>query len=94
MSHSRLPRSIASLMIAVLGCGGGDSPTGPSSNLTVGAQTEVTQADADGYTVQVGSGSPSPLAVNGSITISAVQAGPQTVGRRSDPGKAGGLCRQ
>jgi Tol biopolymer transport system component len=58
------------------GCGDGDSsPTAPDTNLTVTAQSEGVQVDADGYTVTVGSSSPTALGVNNSVTITGVHAG-------------------
>jgi len=58
----------------VVGCGG-DSPSAPATHLTVTAQTEGTQVDADGYSVQVGASSPATLGVNGSVTVSGVATG-------------------
>ena len=76
---TRLTQLIALPLLVVLGCGGGDSPSAPETTLTVIAQTEGTQADADGYSVQVGTGTSNALGSNGSITIHGVQSGAQTV---------------
>jgi Tol biopolymer transport system component len=82
MAWSRLAQStrlIALPLLVVLGCGGGDSPSGPETTLTVIAQTEGIQADADGYGVKVGTGTSNALASNGSVTIHGLQTGAQTV---------------
>jgi Tol biopolymer transport system component len=64
--------------LLVVGCGG-DSPSGPATNLTVTAQSEGTQVDADGYSVQVGTSSPASLGANGSLTVSGVATGAVSV---------------
>jgi hypothetical protein len=64
--------------LLVVGCGG-DSPSGPATHLTVTAQTEGTQVDADGYSVQVGASSPTALGANGSLTVSGVATGAVSV---------------
>jgi len=64
--------------VLVVGCGG-DSPSGPDTHLTVTAQTEGTQVDADGYGVQVGTSAPTALGVNGSVSVSGVATGAVSV---------------
>jgi TolB protein len=81
MSTSYLSRLAPLLVVPALltgGCGGGDS-TGPDTELTIIAQTEGSQPDANGYSVQVGSGSPTALGANNSITVTGVPTGPQSV---------------
>jgi len=81
MRMTRLGRltSCFTFSIVVVACGGGDSMSGPDTHITVTAQTEGTQVDADGYSVQVGASSPSALAANGSITVSGVATGAVSV---------------
>jgi len=70
--------SLFSLLL-VIGCGGGGDSVGPSASLTVFAQTQGGVVDADGYTVQVGSGPSAALVANGSSIIIGVQTGAQIV---------------
>ena len=81
MCVSRFGRltSCLTLSIMAVGCGGGDSPSGPDTHLTVTAQTEGTQIDADGYSVQVGTSSPTALGANSSVTVSGVATGAVSV---------------
>ena len=73
----RLTSCIA-LSLLVVGCGG-DSPSGPDTHLTVTAQTEGTQIDADGYSVQVGAGTPTTLRANDAVTVSGLATGAVSV---------------
>jgi Tol biopolymer transport system component len=77
VSHSS--HLIALSLLVLLGCGGGDSPVAPETSLMVIAQTDGTQTDADGYSVKVGTGAPTVLGTNSTITIPGVQTGSQTV---------------
>ena len=81
MRMTRLGRltSCFTFSIVVVACGGGDSMSGPDTHLTVTAQTEGTQVDPDGYSVQVGASSPSALGANGSITVNGVATGAVSV---------------
>src|ERR1700693_281259 len=73
---SHLGRLTSCLTFSLLAAGcGGDSPSGPDTHITVTVQTEGSQIDADGYSVQAGSSSPVALAANGSITVSGVATG-------------------
>src|SRR5256714_8275804 len=73
----RLTSCIAVSLLAV-GCGG-DSPSGPDTHLTVTAQTEGTQIDADGYSVQVGAGTPTALQANAAVSVDGLAAGAVSV---------------
>src|SRR4051812_5825291 len=81
MCMSRFGRltSCLTLSIIAIGCGGADSPAGPDTRLSVTAQTEGTQIDADGYSVQVGTSSPTALGANSSVTVSGVAPGSVSV---------------
>ena len=70
--------SLFSLLL-IVGCGGGGDSVGPLASLTVIAQTQGGVVDADGYTVQVGTGSSATLGANGSFIITGVQTGAQLV---------------
>ncbi len=68
-----LPRAGVIVSLAAISCGG--DTTAPDTHVTVTAQTEGTQIDADGYTVNVGSGSRATVMPNGSVTVSGVATG-------------------